>query len=311
MSFSSPWAFLLLVLPALLLVMQRMRRVLPARPIPLPAAHVRVRPGPRRRWSWVVGAAEAAAFVVAVLALAGPTRSERSASATAHGIDIALVLDVSSSMQTGHLAENESRLAAAARVLDSFIARRADDRVALFTFAQWPRRVAPLTLDRDAVRELLRQVQPARPDTPEDATAVGTALAAAVVELARSEVESKVAILLTDGEENVNRILPQEAADLAVARGVKVFAVAAGTPRAAATRELDRLARATGGRGFVARDAQVLTDVYAEIDRLARVEHREEARFTVSDDHGRWLFALLALAILTLVGEAFLSRRAP
>ena len=310
MNFAAPAWLALLALPALLLV-PAVRRVLAGAPIVFPAGHLFVRPGAGRRWAGLVGWAEIAAFCAAVVALAGPSRAIAAAPATTNGIDIALVLDVSSSMQTGHLAENESRLAAAARVLDGFIAGRAQDRIALFTFAQWPRRVAPLTLDRDAVLELLRRVRPAAPDSPEDATAIGTALAAAVVELANSDSPSRVAILLTDGEENVNRILPQEAADLAIARGVKVFAVAAGTPRAAATKELNRLAELTGGKGFVARDARVLGDVYAEIDRLARAPRTDESHPTFEPDHARWTIAALLLFVGALFLETFVARRAP
>ena len=60
-------------------------------------------------------------------------------------------------------------------------------------------------------------------------TAIGSGLAIAANRLRESEAESKVIVLLTDGENNAGQIEPMDAAQLAKLNGIRVYTIGVGT----------------------------------------------------------------------------------
>src|SRR6185295_2846875 len=129
------------------------------------------------------------------------------------GIDILLCLDVSSSMTTpmariGSMTgpsrpASDSRLEVARDAAARFIRGRPDDRIGLLSFARYCDLIGPPTLDHAALLERLADVRAVEADGPEDATAIGAAVARAAQALRSSPSQSKLVIVLTDGEENV------------------------------------------------------------------------------------------------------------
>ena len=101
-------------------------------------------------------------------------------------------------------------------------------------------------------------------------------------------------MLLTDGENNAGKIMPDTAAQAAKALGVKVYTIGAGVRGEAPVPVTDafgnkRLAMAkvdvdedtlkkiadeTGGKFFRATDTESLKNIYAEIDRLEKTTHQ-------------------------------------
>jgi Ca-activated chloride channel family protein len=150
----------------------------------------------------------------------------------------------------------------------------------------------------------------------EDGTGIGRGLAKAVAVLAGSEAESKVVVLLTDGENNVDDITPATAADLAAEKNVRVYTVLAGryvyqqdvfgrifvSETELDPTELQAIADKTGGRFFRAKDRATLEEVYAEVENLERTP-RTEQRFTETFD----LYPLFLLPALVLYGLGWLS----
>ena len=104
-------------------------------------------------------------MLLTTVALARPLRSNVEHDVHSEGVDIALVVDRSGSMQFEDLEEGKSRLAVVKEVIGEFAARRMSDRenaadnVALITFARYPRLLCPFTLDVDALHGFLEQVQ--------------------------------------------------------------------------------------------------------------------------------------------------------
>lgn len=283
---------------------------LPGAPLPRTAA---------QRLAWLPRLFEVAALLLVVVALARPLRGDVETSSVAEGVDLALLIDRSSSMQYQDLEAHRTRLEVVKQVVEEFATRRMTDRegasdyVALFTFARYPQELCPFTLDVDAVRGFLAQVEMAR-DRSEDGTGIGIALAKAVAVLRESEADSKVVVLLTDGENNLDLITPLEAAELAAEEGIRVYTVFAGSyvtdafgrqrridPERDAV-ELREIARATGGRFFTARDRRELERAYEEIEALERTP-REEKRFVEHYD----LYPAVLLAALVLHLAAWLS----
>lgn len=253
-------------------------------------------------------------LVLLGIALARP--AARTALPRTHeGIDILLCLDTSSSMAATDLdAEGKrTRLDVSRDAAAAFIASRPSDRIGLITFARYPDLRCPLTRDHEALGQILASVATVTSDGPEDATGLGTAVAGATRILADSGAVSRVAILLTDGEENVaiagkkDEIAPTHAAQLAERMGVRVYTIVAGVGRTGAdgawveldTRAVEHVARRTGGGFFRARDADALASVYAEIDALEKAP-LEEPRYVFVD---RFLAFLVAALVLLLVGR--------
>jgi Ca-activated chloride channel homolog len=310
---AAPWMLLqpeLLLLAVAIPLLFLLRRRAPALRLagaalagPLPATwRTRLRVLPRTL--------EAAGLLCGIVALARPI-VRHPLPVTRRGSDILLCLDVSSSMGTNDLDAARSRLAVARDAAARFVAARADDRIGLIRFARFPDLVSPPTLDHEALRALLDEVAPVEADGPEDATGIGAAVARAAQVLRSSTANSKVVIVLTDGEENVfnagapDEIAPLHAAQLCTTVGARAYAihVAGGDDEGAASggaRSLKQMAERTGGAFFAARDAAALTAVYARIDELEREEpapprYRFEERFA----------PLLLAALLLLLGGRF------
>lgn len=103
--------------------------------------------------AWMPPALKVAALLLAVLALARPLRGNVELTSQTEGVDIALLLDRSSSMQARSGPGEPRRFDIARRVLADFARRRmtdtvgAADNVALFGFAHYPSLLVPFTLD--------------------------------------------------------------------------------------------------------------------------------------------------------------------
>ncbi len=302
------WLLLALLIPAALFLVRR--RPAPALLFaPAPFAEGLPR-SPRQRLRGLPRALQVLGLCGVVLALARPVQSEP-LPLEAEGIDILLCLDVSSSMAATDLDRERSRLDVAQDAAAQFVAGRDQDRIGLLRFARFPDVSCPLTLDHRSLEGILRATEMVEADGPEDATGIGAAVARAAQLLKESEAESKVVILLTDGEENVatpqtpQEISPRRAAALCRQLGVRVYAIAAGSGRQLAdgswqpleTGPVQALAATTDGRFFEARDADAVDGVYTAIDRLERTAFREP-RYRHQEVFALFLAAGLALLVL-------------
>lgn len=301
------YLWLLLWLPLALLVGWR-RRLTGVRFAPGPLARV-----PRSWRARLVGLPlllQVLGLGLLGIALARPAAREP-LPIQSEGIDILLCLDVSSSMNETDMDGQKTRLEVARDAGAAFIAERPGDRIGLVTFARYPDLRCPPTTDHEALGKILATTETASPDSPEDATGIGGAVARAAAVLGDSPSPSRVVILLTDGEENValrgrtDEIPPAHAAQLCERLGVRVYAIAAGRLRRDAkgrevpidTKPVERLARRTGGSFHVARSAGDVVAVYEQIDRLETAPI-EAPRYVFADRHRLYLtFGILLLAL--------------
>jgi Ca-activated chloride channel family protein len=230
------------------------------------------------------------ALLLAVLAMARPQQGIRQSETETRGVDIVLALDISPSMAAEDFRPL-NRLYVAKETAREFIRQRPHDRIGLVAFAATAFTQCPLTLDHDALGDLLAGLDLG---LAEDGTAIGMGLATAVSGLRTSKTPSKVVVLMTDGQNNRGAIDPLTGADLARAFGIKVYAVLVGRggvvpvpvddPAHGKRIEMVRMdvdegvmreiAKATGGRFFRAQDPAALSQIYSEIDRLERAPIR-------------------------------------
>ncbi|MCR9245813.1 MAG: VWA domain-containing protein [bacterium] len=312
-----PW-FLLAIPIAFLAVVYRALR----RRAALPTAAVALFDGVprtiRQRLAWLPAAIKLVAVTCLGVALARPVE-RLVVPIEEDGLDILLVVDTSTSMNTKDMSETKDlrRMDAARRRAEEFAAERVNDRVGLVAFARFAELRCPLTLDESALAAFLRSLDVVPEGSQLDGTAVGTALAKAVQVLQDSTAESKVVVLLTDGETTVFDIAPEDGAKLAADAGIRVHTVGLGrglpTPfgfRALDFSDLRMIAEKTGGEFFEPKSDDDLAAVYERIDELEKTELEDPRYRTV--DRFEWPLGLGLLVLLLALGlEVLVFRRVP
>ncbi len=223
-----------------------------------------------------------------IVAFARPRAIISEEEVKAEGIDIILVMDLSSSM----LAQDfkPDRLTVSKEMAKRFIDKRKYDRIGLVLFAGESFTQSPLTTDHKVLKEFLGNIEAGM---LEDGTAIGMGLASAVNRLKDSEADSKVVILLTDGVNNAGYIKPMTAAEIAKQLKVKAYTIGVGSMGNAVSPisrrsdgryhfglsrvEIDEdllteISTSTGGKYYRATDEKGLERIYAEIDLLEKTE---------------------------------------
>lgn len=266
------------------------------------------------------------ALICLIIALARPQLGEGHSEVEASGIDIMLVVDVSGSMQALDFSENAqnlvTRLQIVKQAIENFIKERPNDRIGLMVFAKEPYLVSPLTLNHSWLIQNLERVEIGIIDP--DGTAIGPAIVRSTARLRELPAKSRVVILLTDGEDNVNQVPPVAAAEAAKAFGIKFYTIAAGrtgmVPMPVMNRAgqvvriermksdididtLQKIADITGGKFYHATSGKEMDAIYQDIDEL------EKTKVTMRHyDTYRELFLWPALAgLLLLAGELVLA----
>lgn len=266
-----------------------------------------------------------ASMALLIFATARPRSSSTLESVQTEGIDIVLTMDVSTSMLARDFSPD--RLNAAKDIAIEFIAGRPTDRMAIVVFAGESYTQCPLTTDRAALINMMKEVQT---DLIEDGTAIGDGLATAVARIKDSDAKSRVVILMTDGVNNCGSITPETAAQIAKEFGIRVYTIGVGangtapypvmTPWGPRVQDMEvkidedvlkQIASLTGGRYFRATDKTKLAEIYAEIGKM------ETSRITVDsfpvykELYENYALVALVLLLLYFVFEILLIRRLP
>ncbi|TCL00761.1 Ca-activated chloride channel family protein [Shimia isoporae] len=216
----------------------------------------------------------AAIWVLAVAALAAPERLGPPQEITKAKRDVVLAIDISGSMDTrdfpGPDGTNQQRFQTVQQVVDQFVQSRDGDRVALIVFGTKAYVQSPLTEDLTTVRDLLErtEVGMAGPQT-----ALGDAIGLAIHTFEASDIDQRLMVILSDGNDTSSTMSPINAAEIARDKGVQIFGVGVGDPEATGENRLDMavlkdVTRRTGGQAYFAGDAQALEEIYDQIDAL-------------------------------------------
>lgn len=262
-------------------------------------------PGWRVRLRALPDALRVLALLAVVVALARPQQGLAVTLLPEEGIDVVLAFDVSSSMEQ-RTPDGVARIDAARRVVDDFVDSLEGDRVGLVVFQSRALALAPLTLDHEALR---RTVADAGPGLLPDGTAIGLGLSEALNLLRDSPARSRIAVLLTDGQNNAGEVEPLDAAQVAKALGVRVYTIgflatrtAGALPDGVDEVTLRRIAELTDGAYYDAATEDELAAAYQTIGELER-SRVGERRFTSFREFAPWL---AAAALATLVVETAL-----
>lgn len=336
-SFRSPWALLLLLLVPVVLWRGTWGEDARLPRLRLGTIHP-LATGPRGAKAWakdLPGVLRAVAVMMIALSLARPVSLTRPDSTDELGIDIVLVLDLSGSMravmdapvdklppEVRNAKLRPTRLDMAKVVIRDFISRRKTDRIGVVVFGKSAYVLSPPTLDYALLDQLVSKMSLDLIDG--SATAIGDATGVAVARLRRSDARSKAIVLLTDGDSNAGSIAPEYAAHLATVVGCKVYTIQIGNggdvevqegtdlfgnPRYVRARYpvnpelLQKMAADTGGKSYVATDAEALSrSMHDVLDSL------EKTRFEATAASFEDLFPLVLLPAVLLVALDALLR---
>ncbi|WP_223620245.1 VWA domain-containing protein [Lysobacter sp. ESA13C] len=261
------------------------------------------------------------AWAVLCIAAARPQQLGEAVQPPQVGRDMMLALDLSGSMSEPDMALNDApvdRLTAAKAVLADFLDRRVGDRIGLIVFGRRAYVLTPLTLDRDTVRD---QLKDSVVGLAGQETAIGDAVGLAVKRLREQPSGQRVLILLTDGVNTAGALDPNKAAELARDHQVRIHTIAFGGDGSLSLfgfkiavpggdpldeTSLRAIAQTTGGRFFRARDTAELAGIYAEIDRIEPVQRPGKA---VRPRIERYVWPLAAAFALALLAFAWPRRR--
>ena len=277
----------------------------------------------------VVRALVPAGLILAVIALARPQWGEQENSVENEGIAMAICLDRSGSMRNDDFILNGKRVErfdAVKKIFNDFVlgdgkfSGRPNDKIALVVFGGYVDALCPLTLDHEALAEMLRTVHVPNPPVnrygqmvpdqlfqEESATAIGDALAAAVGRLKDADAKSKVIILLSDGVQNVGAVTAEEAAELAAEFGIRIYTIGIGTrgtpfePLAFDDETLRKTAEITGGEYYSAEDTETLDRVCRQIDKLEKSRYEEHVYTLYRELYSWFLFPGVVLILLGIV----------
>jgi Ca-activated chloride channel family protein len=300
MRFDAPWALALLVLVVIAAGLELRRErgrsggVLFSSLGLVPRAHGSW----RLRARWLLLPLRVVAATALIVALAAPSVVQAAFDVPAEGIDIVICIDTSSSMTTPDLG-GQPRIEVVKRVVHDFLGGLKNDRVGIVIFSAESMVLSPLTLDYAASQRLVEPVAAGRP--LRDGTAIGTGLATGLNLLRGSTARGKVAILLTDGENNTGDVQPTDAAQIAKLLGVRLYTIGAVAARSRTDVDevlMKRMSEMTGGLYFRASDETALRDVYREIQTLEKA--RVGTRAFISTEDASLPFAAAGAALLAL-----------
>lgn len=245
-----------------------------------------------------------------------------------NGRDLMLAVDISGSMRIEDMQLGQqlfTRVDAVKQVGAEFIERRLGDRLGLILFGSNAYVQSPLSFDTTTVKRFLQEAQIGFAGQE---TAIGDAIGLAVKRLKERPAESRVLILLTDGQDTASTVQPIDAARMAQKLKIKIYTIGIGAdemtlpglfgssfgsrqvnPSADLDEKgLQEIANLTGGQYFRARNPQELANIYGLLDTLEPVEQASEM-YRPRQALSYWpLLGALLLSFLLAARQCWISR---
>jgi Ca-activated chloride channel family protein len=266
----------------------------------------------RRRWLQLLVAT--LVWLLLVAGLAKPEWVGEPIVRTEAARDIMLALDLSGSMDyydfPGEDGTDISRFEAVQRVVDQFVAERESDRIGLVVFGTKAYLQLPFTRDLKTARALvdLMEVGMAGPKT-----ALGDSIGLAINSFEASEIDDRLLILLTDGNDTASKMTPINAADIAALNGIEIHTIGIGDTDATGEDRVDfdvlaAIASRTGGEFHNAEDEAALDAVYRRIDQTAAAEVRTQS-WRPRESLVHWPAGLAVILVLFAYAALILGSR--
>ncbi|MCC5919416.1 MAG: VWA domain-containing protein [Cyclobacteriaceae bacterium] len=260
-------------------------------------------------------------LVLLLVAAARPQLTNERVEQWTEGIDIILLIDISESMLYEDFKPN--RLEVAKALSMDFVENRPNDRIGIVIFSGEAYSLAPLTGDKQLILNYLDELSTKMITVP--GTAIGSGLAVAINRMRESKSNSKVVILLGDGDNNAGNVDPITAANLAKTFDIKVHSVAIGTDGQVPfgkdifgrTRYLENtfdettlreIAQITKGEFYQAANEAEFKDIFQKLDELEKTEVFENRYKDTKDYYRVYLYwALCFFGLWMLSKSSFMN----
>ena len=264
------------------------------------------------------------AYACLVVAAARPQLGSKLREEKARGVEMMLVVDVSNSMLAEDFEPN--RLERTKYAINKLFEKLQQERVGLIAFAGEPKVQLPITSDYRMAQAFTKRLSPTL--IAEQGTDVAKALQLAALSFSSQSENSRVIILITDGESHEGDVMAT--AKMAAEQGIRIYTIGIGTPEGAPIEIGGEFIKDENDEMVVSKlDEQMLQDVAAategayiraakqdigleEIVKSINAMEKSElstVRYEEYNEQYQWLVAV-ALALLLLEG-IILPRRNP
>ncbi len=252
-----------------------------------------------------------------ILGLSRPQFGSKLREQKSQGVEMMLVVDLSNSMMAEDFEPN--RLERTKHAINRLFEGMDQDRVGLVAFAGDAQVQLPITSDYRMAQAYTSRLSPSLVSV--QGTDIGKGIDLALLSYSEKEDESRVMILITDGENHDQSAL--DAAQRANAQGVKIFTIGIGTPEGApitidgefirdsngdivvtklGEEMLREIATITQGAYVRATNQSLgLEEIVAEINRM----EKGELSMVEFEEYNEQFQYMLAIALLFMVFEIF------
>jgi len=266
----------------------------------------------------------ALAYLALIISAARPISLGEEIELEQTGRDIFLAVDISGSMREEDMPLNNktvNRLVLVKHVLKDFILERQGDRLGLILFGSQAYIQAPLTFDLQTLSTLLNEAQIGFAGKQ---TAIGDAIGLGIKRLSEHPNDSKVMVLLTDGQNTAGSVDPLQAAQMAKNESVTIYTIGIGSDQVQSrglfgmgsynpsadldVKTLNTIAKTTGGKFYRATNQADLLAIYAEIDAREVIDQDKQTFRPIQEWFYQPLLVSLSLLAFALVFK-LISRR--
>lgn len=167
------------------------------------------------------------ALACVIVAAARPQFGSKLREEKSKGVEMMLVVDVSNSMLAEDFEPN--RLERTKYAIGKLFEGLHQERVGLVAFAGEPKVQLPITSDYRMAQAFAKRLSPSL--VGEQGTAVGKALQLATLSFSSQSEQSRVIVLITDGENHEDDAV--ETARVAKEQGIRIYTIGIGTPEGA------------------------------------------------------------------------------
>lgn len=264
------------------------------------------------------------AVILVILAAARPQFGSKLREQKSEGIEMMLAVDISNSMLAEDFEPN--RLERTKYAINKLFDGLEQDRVGVIVFAGDATVQLPITSDYRMAKALAKRISPSMASV--QGTSIGKALSLAEMSFSSGSGDSRVIILITDGEDHEGNVM--QAAERAAEQGIRIFTIGIGTPEGAPIeiggefikdekgdmvvskldeKMLQEIARITGGAYIRATKQSIGLD---EIVRAINDMEQSELSTVRFEEYNEQFQYLIAIAFALLLVEFWLlDRRNP
>ena len=264
------------------------------------------------------------AVILVILAAARPQFGSKLREQKSEGIEMMLAVDISNSMLAEDFEPN--RLERTKYAINKLFDGLEQDRVGVIVFAGDATVQLPITSDYRMAKAFAKRISPSMASV--QGTSIGKALSLAEMSFSSGSGDSRVIILITDGEDHEGNVM--QAAERAAEQGIRIFTIGIGTPEGAPIeiggefikdekgdmvvskldeKMLQEIARITGGAYIRATKQSIGLD---EIVRAINDMEQSELSTVRFEEYNEQFQYLIAIAFALLLVEFWLlDRRNP